>query len=113
MSNTAANIATPSLEEDPQGTGGFVDASDALALGEQWFAETESTPEVGPHEAAAMPRTRGKQKGPRKQDIHIRLDTDIIEHFKREGRGWQTRINDSLRKVVEGERANAERKPLG
>ncbi len=109
MSNTPPNIVTPLAGEDSQGSQGLVDASEALDLDEQWFTETKSTPAVGSHEAVAMPRTRGKQKGPRKQDIHIRLDTDIIEHFKRDGRGWQTRINDSLRKVVEVERANAER----
>ena len=111
MSNTAPSIATPSLGEDPQDSEGPVDPSDALDLDEQWSAETKSTPEAGPYEVAAMPRTRGKQKGPRKQDIHIRLDADIIEHFKRDGLGWQTRINDRLRKVVEVERASAERKP--
>lgn len=30
----------------------------------------------------------------------IRLDPDIIEAFKAEGAGWQSRINDALRKVA-------------
>ena len=30
----------------------------------------------------------------------IRLDPDIIEAFKAEGSGWQSRINDALRKAA-------------
>lgn len=37
-----------------------------------------------------------------KQSTTIRLDTKIIEHFKAGGKGWQTRINDALLKLVEG-----------
>ncbi len=38
---------------------------------------------------------------PAKQDIHIRLDTDILEWFKAHGRGYQTRINAVLRAFVQ------------
>ena len=37
---------------------------------------------------------------PAKQDIHIRLDGDILEWFKAHGRGYQTRINAVLRSFV-------------
>ena len=39
-----------------------------------------------------------------KQRISIMLDTPIIEHFKATAgeRGYQTLINDALRRVVEG-----------
>lgn len=33
-----------------------------------------------------------------KKAISIRLDQDIIDHFKAGGDGWQSRINDELRK---------------
>ena len=36
----------------------------------------------------------------RKQRVSILLDTDVITHFKSEGRGWQTRINAALRKAA-------------
>jgi uncharacterized protein (DUF4415 family) len=35
-----------------------------------------------------------------KQAIRIRLDADVVEHFRATGPGWQTRINDALRKVA-------------
>ena len=39
-----------------------------------------------------------------KQAISIRLDRDIIEFFKRTGRGYQTKINAVLRSYVQHER---------
>jgi uncharacterized protein (DUF4415 family) len=41
---------------------------------------------------------------PAKHDVHIRLDGDVIEWFKRSGRGYQTRINAVLRAFVESRR---------
>jgi uncharacterized protein (DUF4415 family) len=51
--------------------------------------------------------TRGKFYRPVKQQVTLRLDSDLIHWFKtREDgkRGYQTRINAALRKVVESER---------
>lgn len=45
-------------------------------------------------------RGRGPQKAPTKQQTTLRLDRDIIAHFKAGGKGWQTRINDTLRKAI-------------
>ncbi len=38
---------------------------------------------------------------PRKQDIHIRIDEDVLSWFRQTGRGYQTRINNVLRAFVE------------
>ena len=40
---------------------------------------------------------RGLQKAPTKQLVSLRLDQDVIAHFKAGGLDWQTRINDVLR----------------
>ncbi len=37
---------------------------------------------------------------PAKQQVCLRLDADVVAWFKREGRGYQTRINRALRKVM-------------
>ena len=37
----------------------------------------------------------------RKQDIHIRIDADVLGWFKQSGKGYQTRINNVLRAFVE------------
>ncbi len=45
-------------------------------------------------------RTRGKQKRPTKKQLTIRLNGEIIDFFKAQGKGWQTEINDILQKYV-------------
>lgn len=39
-----------------------------------------------------------------KKQVTLRLDPDILAHFKAQGRGWQTRINAVLRSFVEAEK---------
>jgi uncharacterized protein (DUF4415 family) len=41
---------------------------------------------------------------PVKKPITLRLDADILAWFQRGGRGYQTRINGALRKVMMSER---------
>ena len=43
---------------------------------------------------------RGPQRAPTKKPTSIRLDADVVEHFKASGPGWQSRINQALRKVA-------------
>lgn len=35
-----------------------------------------------------------------KLPIKLRIDADIIRHFRSTGAGWQTRINDTLRRAA-------------
>ena len=41
---------------------------------------------------------------PIKRPVTLRLDADVVAWFKADGRGYQTRINQALRKVMLGER---------
>lgn len=50
----------------------------------------------------AQPRRRGKQKAPVKVAVHLRLDADVVEHLRAGGKGWQTRLNAMLRKMLIG-----------
>lgn len=44
---------------------------------------------------------RGRPPSPApKRAISLRLDPDVIAHFRRSGRGWQSRINALLRKAA-------------
>jgi uncharacterized protein (DUF4415 family) len=45
------------------------------------------------------PRGRPKSKNP-KRAVSLRLDPDVLAHFRRGGRGWQSRINTILRKAA-------------
>jgi uncharacterized protein (DUF4415 family) len=50
-------------------------------------------------ELAKVFRTRGErgpQKDPVKERIGLRLDHEVVEHFRRTGPGWQSRINAVL-----------------
>ena len=50
--------------------------------------------------APVLKRGRGPQKSPTKVLTTVRLDADVMAFFKSQGRGYQTRINEELRKVV-------------
>lgn len=48
-----------------------------------------------------VPLSRGRPKSETpKTAVSLRLDPDIVAHFRRSGRGWQSRINDVLRKAA-------------
>ncbi|MFN0114438.1 MAG: BrnA antitoxin family protein [Paracoccaceae bacterium] len=39
-------------------------------------------------------------EGERKRRVTLYLDRDVLERLKQDGRGWQTRANAGLRKVL-------------
>jgi uncharacterized protein (DUF4415 family) len=44
---------------------------------------------------------RGRPKsGATKAAVSLRLDPDVIGHYRASGPGWQSRINDDLRKAA-------------
>ncbi|MCF8084715.1 MAG: BrnA antitoxin family protein [Deltaproteobacteria bacterium] len=49
-------------------------------------------------------RVRGPQKTPTKKSTTIRLNAEVIEFFKAQGNGWQTKINDVLQEYVDSSR---------
>jgi uncharacterized protein (DUF4415 family) len=53
-----------------------------------------------PEVLAQFPKHRGPQKAPTKIPISIRLSRDVLDHFKRGSPGWQSRIDEALRKIV-------------
>jgi uncharacterized protein (DUF4415 family) len=70
----------------------WIDPDDAPDLSDAEWA--------GRFEAARVRRGRPKAERP-KVSTTIRLDADIVEHFRAEGPGWQSRINAALRHVIE------------
>ena len=48
------------------------------------------------------PGQRGPQKAPTKKRVTLRLDRDVLEHFRASGPGWQRGLNDALRKELPG-----------
>jgi uncharacterized protein (DUF4415 family) len=57
--------------------------------------------EVRPDLLRKLRGQRGPQKSkPVKTRVALRLDPDVVAHFKKHGPGWQSRINAALRKVA-------------
>lgn len=46
---------------------------------------------------------------PLKRPVTLRLDADVLAWFRREGRRYQTRINQALRQVMEKQVKNSRR----
>ncbi len=65
------------------------------------FAKARPPAEVLPPELLAQfKNTRGPQKAPTKVAVSIRLSPEVITHFKAKGPGWQSKIDEVLRKIV-------------
>jgi uncharacterized protein (DUF4415 family) len=50
----------------------------------------------------------GKFYRPIKRPVTIRVDADVLAWLKRQGRGYQTRVNKLLREAMEGKRRRAQ-----
>lgn len=69
---------------------------------EEDFARARPIAEF-PDLAAAFAKAKakgGRPRGSNKQQVTLRLDTDVIERFKAGGSGWQSRINEALRRAI-------------
>jgi len=64
------------------------------------IARAKPFAEVFPDLAASNRKGRGPNKSPTKKLVSLRLSPEVIEHFKSTGSGWQSRIDETLRKVV-------------
>jgi len=50
----------------------------------------------------------GRMYKPRKKRVTLRLDADVLAWFKKQGHGYQTRINRALRAVMTEKRKRSE-----
>lgn len=73
-------------------------------LEEEELANMRPFREVFPDLAASMDQEVAKRGRPPldkvKTSVTIRLDPDIVAHYKATGKGWQSRMNDDLRKAT-------------
>jgi uncharacterized protein (DUF4415 family) len=83
------------------------DAVDVPEWTEEMFHRAKPAHEVFPNFKFPEPRHRGPQKMPTKIQATFRIDRDVIEHFRSTGSGWQTRMNETLRRQVEREKKRA------
>ncbi len=58
-------------------------------------------PEITPEMFAKTVVRRGLKPLPKKTQVTLRLDSDVLAWFKTQGRGYQTRMNTLLRAYME------------
>ncbi|TFI54992.1 hypothetical protein BLD44_006445 [Mastigocladus laminosus UU774] len=58
-------------------------------------------PEVTPEQFAKAVVRRGLPTTKNKEQVTLRIDSDVLEWFKSQGRGYQTQINTLLRAYME------------
>ncbi len=47
---------------------------------------------------------RGPQKAPTKARLTMRVDREVLDFFKAKGTGWQTRLGEALKAIVDAAR---------
>ena len=81
---TESNVVTESS---------WVDPDDAPELDDDWFDRAEIR--IGEKVIR-----RGRPPGSAKAQVSLRLDQDVIAAFRAQGPGWQSRMNEALRKAA-------------
>jgi uncharacterized protein (DUF4415 family) len=76
------------------------DAVDIPEITAEQFARMRPASEVVPEIVAQYRRQRGRQKAPTKVLISLRVDRDVLDHFRATGKGWQTRMAEALEKAI-------------
>jgi len=69
--------------------------------------DLSDSPELTPEMFARAIVRRGMKPVVRKAQLTLRLDQDVLEWFRRQGRGYQTQINSLLRAYMEAHKRDA------
>lgn len=72
----------------------WVDPDDAPHLDREWFERGEI------REGDRLLRPGRPKSDSPKEAVSIRLDPDVLAHYRATGPGWQSRINEDLRKAA-------------
>ena len=66
--------------------------ADARTEAEAAFKKVTTKPVEAPPKKTAVPGVR--------EQVTLRIDQDVLEHYQTSGPGWQDRINAALRKAA-------------
>ena len=81
-------------KKKPAGKSTWVDPDDAPELTDDFFVHADL------YEGDKLVRRGRPRSAEPKRSVSLRLDDDVVTYFRRTGRGWQSRINEALRKAA-------------
>ena len=74
---------------------------DLPELGDDFFARARPAAEVMGEPFMARARLPGRPKvAEPKEPVTIRFDAAVARHLRASGKGWQTRLNDELARLI-------------
>jgi uncharacterized protein (DUF4415 family) len=73
--------------------------SDNPKLTDEQLSKARPFAEALPELAASIRRGRGPNRAPTKKLVSLRLSSQVIEKYKAGGPGWQSRIDEDLRRI--------------
>jgi uncharacterized protein (DUF4415 family) len=86
----AHSISPEEYDEMPEWTNAQIDRAE-LAVGDAVIRPARGT----------LTRPPGRPKSAStNRSVHLRLSPDVLDHFRSTGPGWQTRIDEALRKAA-------------
>jgi uncharacterized protein (DUF4415 family) len=71
----------------------WVDPDDAPELTDEWFDKAD-------FKIGRKVIRRGRPVGSAKRLVSLRIDQAVLDRFRADGPGWQSRINEALRKAA-------------
>ena len=75
------------------------EVSDSPELTKEDFAKAKPFAEALPDLAASIRKGRGPNKAPTKKLVSLRLSGKVLEAYKAKGPGWQSRMDEDLRRI--------------
>ncbi len=67
--------------------------------------DLSDVPEVSPEMFARAIARRGLKPVPRKAQLTLRVDSEVLDWFRKQGQGYQTKINALLRAYMDAHKA--------
>jgi uncharacterized protein (DUF4415 family) len=100
MNNRVLKLRPITDEEEARIQEGIANDPDNPEWTVEDFKNARPFAEVFPELTASIRRARGRpaMERPRKV-VSLRMDQDVLDKFRATGKGWQSRVNDVLRKA--------------
>jgi uncharacterized protein (DUF4415 family) len=89
------NLIRPTAAEDAAINRGIADDPDNPEITD--MEDFVPAREVLPDLVKNPPRHRGPNKAPTKEKVSIRLSQEVLDHYRNQGPGWQTKIDEALK----------------